>query len=267
MPCRERNWQISPRRSTIARASRSTWAAPTSISNAMTLPGWHSAATRPATWNFSLGKRSRRGRTASLPAPIRNRTNAGRRRRPRAKLGLECYLVLGALRHRADVQGNLLLDHLFGAHVEVAPDADDVGVQTIIDERVEALKAQGRRPYRFTNKYPALAVKSVAGYLSGMLELHGQLERLPEQPTTIVVTSGSGSTHTGIAATVKALGLPYRVIGISIRPQNPPQRERIAALSQSAAQYYGIPCALTPDEVDVREEYFGAGTRSNDRCG
>ena len=176
-----------------------------------------------------------------------------------AKLGLECYLVLGALRHRADVQGNLLLDHLFGAHVEVAPDADDVGVQTIIDERVESLKAQGRRPYRFTNKYPALAVKSVAGYLSGMLELHGQLERLPEQPTTIVVTSGSGSTHTGIAATVKALGLPYRVIGISIRPQNPPQRERIAALSQNAAQYYGIPCALTPDEVDVREEYFGAG--------
>ncbi len=176
-----------------------------------------------------------------------------------AKLGLECYLVLGALKHRADVQGNLLLDHLFGAHVEIAPDADDVGVQTIIDERVAALKAQGRRPFRFTNKYPALAVKSVAGYLSGMLELHEQLERLPAQPTTIVVTSGSGSTHTGIAATVQALGLPYHVTGISIRPQNPPQRERIAALSQNAANYYGLPCGLTPDEVDVREEYYGAG--------
>lgn len=176
-----------------------------------------------------------------------------------AKLGLDCYLVLGAARHRADVQGNLLLDHLFGAHVEIAPDADDVGVQGLIDERVAALKAQGRRPYRFTNKYPELAVKSVAGYLSGMLELHEQLEQLPAQPTTIVVTSGSGATHTGIAAAVKALGLPYHVTGISIRPQKPPQRERIAALSQSAASYYGIPCALTPAEVDVREEYFGAG--------
>ena len=61
-----------------------------------------------------------------------------------AKLGLECYLVLGALRHRADVQGNLLLDHLFGAHVEVAPDADDVGVQTIIDERVESTQSSGQ---------------------------------------------------------------------------------------------------------------------------
>ncbi len=176
-----------------------------------------------------------------------------------AKLGLDCYLVLGALRHRADVQGNLLLDHLFGAHVEVAPEADDVGVQTIIDERVAELKAEGRRPYRFTNKYPELAVKSVAGYLKGMLELHDQLERLPEQPTTIVVTSGSGATHTGIAAAVKALGLPCHVTGISIRPQNPPQRERIATLSQSAATHYGIPCALTPDEVDVREEYYGEG--------
>ena len=176
-----------------------------------------------------------------------------------AKLGLECYLVLGALKHRADAQGNLLLDHLFGAHVEIAPDADDVGVQAVIDERVRDLEAQGRKPYRFTNKYPALAVKSVAGYLSGMLELHEQLQQLPEQPTTIVVTSGSGSTHTGIAATVKALGLPYHVTGISIRPQSPPQRERIAALAQNAARHYGIPCALTPDEVDVREEYYGAG--------
>lgn len=176
-----------------------------------------------------------------------------------ARLGLECYLVLGALRHRAEVQGNLLLDHLFGAHVEIAPDADDVGVQGIIDERVAALKAEGRRPYRFTNKYPELAVKSVAGYLSGMLELHEQLLELPEQPTTIVVTSGSGSTHTGIAATVKALDLPYHVTGISIRPQSPPQRKRIASLSQSAAKHYGIPCALTPDEVDVREEYYGTG--------
>ena len=176
-----------------------------------------------------------------------------------AKLGLECYLVLGALRHRAEVQGNLLLDHLFGAHVEIAPDADDVGVQAIIDERVESLKAQGRKPYRFTNKYPALAVKSVAGYLYGMLELHEQLAQLREKPTTVVVTSGSGSTHTGIAAAVKALGLPYHVTGISIRPQNPPQRERIAALSQNAAAHYGIPCALTPDEVDVCEEYYGAG--------
>ena len=176
-----------------------------------------------------------------------------------AKLGLECYLVLGALRHRADAQGNLLLDHLFGAHVEVAPDADDVGVQAVIDERVRELEAQGRKPYRFTNKYPALAVKSVAGYLSGMLELHEQLRELPEQPTTIVVTSGSGSTHTGIAVAVKALGLPYHVTGISIRPQSPPQRERIAALAQNAARHYGIPCALTPDEVDVREEYYGAG--------
>lgn len=176
-----------------------------------------------------------------------------------AKLGLECFLVLGAQRHRADVQGNLLLDHLFGAHVEIAPDADDVGVQAIIDERVAQLKAQGRRPYRFTNKYPELAVKSVAGYLSGMLELHAQLRELPEQPTTIVVTSGSGSTHTGIAAAVQALGLPYHVTGISIRPQDPPQRERISALSQAAASHYGIPCGLTPAEVDVREEYFGAG--------
>ena len=63
-----------------------------------------------------------------------------------AKLGLACYLVLGARKHRADVQGNLLLDHLFGAHVELAPDADDVDVQGIIDERVAALRPRAGGP-------------------------------------------------------------------------------------------------------------------------
>src|SRR5262245_49430078 len=33
------------------------------------------------------------------------------------KLGLECYLYLSRATHNDDVQGNLLLDHLLGAHI------------------------------------------------------------------------------------------------------------------------------------------------------
>src|SRR6266568_3514045 len=36
-----------------------------------------------------------------------------------AKLGLECHLYLTRANHDADVQGNLLLDYLAGAKVEI----------------------------------------------------------------------------------------------------------------------------------------------------
>src|SRR5690242_16749604 len=36
-----------------------------------------------------------------------------------ARLGLECRLYLSRAAHNDDVQGNLLLDHLVGAHVEI----------------------------------------------------------------------------------------------------------------------------------------------------
>src|SRR5262249_6775573 len=48
-----------------------------------------------------------------------------------AKLGLECHLYLSRKTHHDDVQGNLLLDHLMGAHVHLVdvslgPELDDL---------------------------------------------------------------------------------------------------------------------------------------------
>src|SRR5438105_8123794 len=48
-----------------------------------------------------------------------------------AKLGLECRLYLSRATHRPDVQGNLLLDYLVGAQVElvdaiIGPELDDL---------------------------------------------------------------------------------------------------------------------------------------------
>src|SRR6516164_2797547 len=40
-----------------------------------------------------------------------------------AKLGLDCHLYLSRAAHNDDVQGNLLLDHLVGAKVEVVDEA------------------------------------------------------------------------------------------------------------------------------------------------
>jgi len=172
-----------------------------------------------------------------------------------AKLGLECYLVLSRGLHN-EVQGNLLLDYLFGAHVRIV-DVDLDHLQPYIDQVVEELRAKGKKPYRITGQYPELSAKAALGYLSAVAEMEEQFRTLPRPPAAVVVTSGSGTTQSGLATAVKALGTPYRVIGVSIKDSAHAVKRRIADRSQLLADFSGLPCRLTPDEVDVRDEYLG----------
>ncbi|MGH2355163.1 MAG: D-cysteine desulfhydrase family protein [Chloroflexota bacterium] len=180
-----------------------------------------------------------------------------------ARLGLECHLVLKASVHN-EVQGNLLLDHLLGAHVHLVQDGDALGSydMTRVNEevaRLEAdLRAQGRRPYviaMHTRTHPL----SGGGYLNAALELEAQLAARGVRPSHLVVTSGSGSTHAALALAVKALGLPYRVVGISIRKSRDEARRGVADLASQTAELYGLPVRLAPDEVTVYDQYFGQG--------
>jgi D-cysteine desulfhydrase family pyridoxal phosphate-dependent enzyme len=175
-----------------------------------------------------------------------------------AKLGLDCYLVLAAGEH-TERQGNLLLDHLYGAHVHVVEGVNLTTLQAHADTVEERLKAEGRRPYRITSQYPHLALKAMTGYLSAAVELESELRERAIEAATIVICSGSGTTHTGLAAGLKALGGRHRVIGISILNPAEAQRAKIVALSQRCAEANGLACALSPDEVDVRDTYIGDG--------
>ncbi len=173
-----------------------------------------------------------------------------------AKVGLDCYLVLSAGLH-SELQGNLLLDHVFGANVTVLDDANIDNLQARIDPIEADLRAQGRKTYRITSMYPEPALRAMCGYLSCALELSTQLAALPKPPSAIFITSGSGTTHAGFATGVKLLGLPTKVIGISIKEPADEQRENVAKRSQTLAEQLGLPCALTVDEVLVYGEYIG----------
>jgi 1-aminocyclopropane-1-carboxylate deaminase/D-cysteine desulfhydrase-like pyridoxal-dependent ACC family enzyme len=171
-------------------------------------------------------------------------------------VGLDCYLVLSGGLH-TELQGNLLLDHIFGANVTVLEDATIDNLQERIDPIEAELRAQGRKPYRITSMYPEPALRAMCGYLSCALELSTQLPSLPQPPSTIFITSGSGTTHAGFAAGIKVLGLPIKVIGISIKEPADEQRENVAARSQTLAEQLDIPCGLTVDEVHVSGDYIG----------
>jgi D-cysteine desulfhydrase family pyridoxal phosphate-dependent enzyme len=175
-----------------------------------------------------------------------------------AKVGLDCYLVLSGGVHM-EVQGNLLLDHIFGANVTVLEDATIDNLQDRIDPIEAELQAQGRKTYRISSKFPDPALRAMCGYLSCALELSTQLPSLPGPPSTIFITSGSGTTHAGFASGIKVLGLPIKVVGISIKEPADEQRDNVAERSQRLAEQLDIPCGLSPDEVFVTEDYLGDG--------
>lgn len=178
-----------------------------------------------------------------------------------AKLDLECFLALAAGRHR-EVQGNLLLDHLFGAHVEIVEGVDLVGVQVHLDGVEQRLRESGRKPYRITGQRPETAVKATGGYLDCALELDAQLEALgveDESRVRIIICAGSGTTQSALATGLKALGRNYRVTGVAVIGSAAETRDRIVATSRRCAALFDLPAALEPEDVDVRDGYMGAG--------
>src|SRR5262249_25336690 len=64
-----------------------------------------------------------------------------------AKLGLECRLYLARTGHGEEVQGNLLLDHLVGAHVEVVDAQLGPELEALLQARAAQWRARGRNVY------------------------------------------------------------------------------------------------------------------------
>lgn len=171
-----------------------------------------------------------------------------------AKLGLKCALVLRRNPRidqfkTAEPQGNLLLDYLFGADVRfVDADADmDAEKERLADE----YRAKGHKP--FVIKHPDLS--GGFGYLVCLLELVEQCRQLGIEPTHLIHSS-STPTQVGFVVGAKALGLSWRIVGVSPhhRPDAP---KHIAEISNLIAEQLSLPIRITPDEIHYTLAYVG----------
>jgi 1-aminocyclopropane-1-carboxylate deaminase/D-cysteine desulfhydrase-like pyridoxal-dependent ACC family enzyme len=173
-----------------------------------------------------------------------------------AKLGLECRLYLSRAAHNDEVQGNLLLDYLVGAKVEIV----DVPIGPALDDlmlaKAEQFRAAGRLPYVWDRDHvKPLAAVSYAECLAEILDQMGALGLKPDA----VYVSSAGSTGAGLALGKAVLGLrgPVR----SICPIRWPWdvREDMAKIASNAAALLGLPHRLAAADVDADEEYVGPG--------
>jgi D-cysteine desulfhydrase len=172
-----------------------------------------------------------------------------------AKMGLRCVLVLGGLpQARSAWQGNLLLDDLLGAEIRWAGERDR---DSVLAETVEALRAEGARPYLIP--LGASMPQGAAGYVAAVEELANQLVAQKIILDRIVFASGSAGTHAGIVVGVKALGLTIRVEGICDDEHSDTLLPKIKSLAADTAALLNLKLAFEETDFILHGRYGQPG--------
>ncbi len=171
-----------------------------------------------------------------------------------AKLGLECRLFLSRTTHDDDLQGNLLLDHLVGARVELVDAPMGEPMLRLLKDRAEELRAAGRRPYVWDEERGGPL--AAASYLLCMAEMLEQVRQRGLVPTA-VYAAAAGPTGAGLALGRAVLDLPgpVRLIAPIRWPWDTPRK--MADMAGKSAALLGLPHRLTRDDVNLREDFVG----------
>ncbi len=166
-----------------------------------------------------------------------------------AKLGLKAVMVGKRDAHATEVNGHLLLTHLFGADVHLVDSAEEK--EAVINN----LKADGHKVYNTSSD--GYYLRSVS-YVDGFLELWGQLQEMNVMPDALYVCSGI-HTHVGLVVGAKALGVPLRIYGISPSPHdNAHKNAQLAGVANEVCKILGLDLTFTSSDFDSHGEYAGA---------
>ena len=173
-----------------------------------------------------------------------------------AKAGLRCELILNG--NKPDLpNGNLLLDHLFGAG-EHWIDRSQRAV--MLRELPERLRAQGSKPYVIgvggSNGIGA------TGYVVAMIELMDQLRAAGQSADHILFGTSSGGTQAGIELGARLAGFTGKLHGLSIDKNDPEHleyEEEVARIANDCAAYIGANARFAKEDIRVVYGYMGEG--------
>ena len=164
-----------------------------------------------------------------------------------ARLGLKA-VMLGRKDARSEpVNGNLLLTHLFGAHVHLVDRPEDK------ETYIERLKQEGHKVYNTSTESRSL--RSVA-FVHGFLELWGQLRRRKVRPDGLYISSGF--SQVGLSVAPRALGIPIRIVGISPSPlEETRENARLAGIANEVARMLDLRQTFAAADIESYGGYAG----------
>jgi D-cysteine desulfhydrase family pyridoxal phosphate-dependent enzyme len=174
-----------------------------------------------------------------------------------AKAGLDCHLVLGRGAPASEpdsVQGNLLLDHIVGASIEIVDEREGPDLDKKIAQAAARLRESGRTVYERDPRY----VKPLAAlsYVTCVIELLAQAQAADFVPDAVYLCS-AGSTGAGVSLAMVALGLPVSIQHVTPIVWPWDTQAAMAQIANDAANRLGISTRLEPDDIQVTEAYVG----------
>ncbi|HYB95467.1 MAG TPA: D-cysteine desulfhydrase family protein [Vicinamibacterales bacterium] len=175
--------------------------------------------------------------------------------------GMRCVLVLTTTVEHPGIEGNLLLDTLFGADIRLVPSVDPMLAvghdEAVVAQAVAEEHAAGRVPYVI----PVGGSSSIGvfGYVSGTIEILEQLRAIGMAPAALYYASGSRGTQAGLALGAKLTAAPYRVYGIAVSAGETEKIERARRIANEAAARLELAERVTLDELFTDQAFIGDG--------
>lgn len=172
-----------------------------------------------------------------------------------AKYGLDSYILKVPSEKDQPVNGNLLLDHLLGAHIVEASSADPDVLERELNELIERLEAEGRTIYN-TISDPYSTIAGSIAYLVAAVELLEQLDERGGPPDHIFLASGAAAA--GLTLAGKLLGLSYRVHAVGVGDQADPA-EMVCDFANRTAELLGFDTTISREDFTAYTEYGEPG--------
>lgn len=174
------------------------------------------------------------------------------------KEGLKCHLVLQEHPHRQfdeHALGNQQIFKLLGAeklHV-VSHDSNLVEEAMAVTEQ---LRKEGHNVYFIP--IGGSSALGTLGYVQAAKEIMTQCDTEGLQFKEVIVASGSGGTHAGLALGFYMENAKFSLKGINVSASNAIQIPKVEAVLRSAAELLGI-TNLPNSLIDCDEGYVGEG--------
>jgi 1-aminocyclopropane-1-carboxylate deaminase/D-cysteine desulfhydrase-like pyridoxal-dependent ACC family enzyme len=178
-----------------------------------------------------------------------------------AKLGLDCHLVLRRMKGRGDdsPQGSLLLDHLYGASVQLIDDDRHLQVD-VLEALGDQLTASGHVVYRALQASEDDKAMHALPYVEAAFELIDQLDEMNVDAARIYICS-LDTTHAGLLLGLRVAGSNIELVGVSPYEgglwADRTAEEEVTRLANEAAAMLDIDVVTKPDEVRTTFKFAG----------
>lgn len=177
------------------------------------------------------------------------------------RLGLEPHCFYFVPRP-AKLEGNLLLNHLMGAHLHFIPFGQSAEPTRTLEAATDLVRLISRlMPSLWGKRVYFMPVgghtpKACLGYVLAAIEITNQLKEAGVDSATVVTATGTGGTLAGLMAGFHLLGSRHTALGIDVGKLWRGFPASIAALASEICTLLGSPHHFNANDVPLIERAY-----------